>query len=97
MFHQVFDNAATLITDAFDWSADFAGVDGCVGVEFPLTLPPALAAKNVSLLDAYTGRLPSTPQGSCTRAMRRWQLHARATLLTHTLIAHTNCVANNES
>eukprot|EP01046_Picozoa_sp_COSAG06_P003404 COSAG06_NODE_133_length_22471_cov_57.507286_6_plen_222_part_00 len=52
---KVLDNAATLIKDAFDWSADFAGVDGCVGVEFPLTLPPALAAKNVSLLDAYTG------------------------------------------
>ena len=68
MSHQVFDNAATLITDAFDWSTDFAGVDGCVGVEFPLTLPPALAAKNVSLLDAYTGRVRTTPQGSCTRA-----------------------------
>lgn len=51
------DNAARLITDAFDWSTDFAGVDGCVGVEFPLTLPPALVAKNVSLLDAYTGRV----------------------------------------
>ena len=51
----VFNNAATLITDAFDWSTNFAGVDGCVGVEFPLALPPALIAKNVSLLEAYTG------------------------------------------
>ena len=57
------NNAKTLVKDAFDWSSNFAGVDGCVGVEFPLTLPPALIAKNVSLLDAYTGTFAycSTP------------------------------------
>ena len=87
MFHQVFDNAATLITDAFDWSADFAGVDGCVGVEFPLTLPPALAAKNVSLLDAYTGRSPSTPQGSCTRGHEA----LAAACARNSTYSHTNC------
>jgi hypothetical protein len=52
----VMNNAAALIRDAFDWSTDFAGVEGCIGVEFPLQMPAALQGNtNTSLLDVYTG------------------------------------------
>eukprot|EP00931_Biecheleriopsis_adriatica_P092982 TRINITY_DN66730_c0_g1_i1.p1 TRINITY_DN66730_c0_g1~~TRINITY_DN66730_c0_g1_i1.p1 ORF type:complete len:878 (-),score=119.34 TRINITY_DN66730_c0_g1_i1:50-2683(-) len=52
---KVFNNAAELIRDAFTWAADNALVDGCVGVEFPLQLPAALAANHTSLQAAYEG------------------------------------------
>ena len=51
----VLNSAMELFRDAFAWSADFAGVDGCVGVEFPLVMPTKLVAANTSLLDVYTG------------------------------------------
>ena len=49
------NNAKDLIHDAFHWSTEFAGVDGCVGVEVPLQLPSKLLATNASLLQVYTG------------------------------------------
>ena len=52
---RMMNNAQALIKDAFDWAESYAFVDGCVGVEFPLSLPAPAAKANVSLLDAYTG------------------------------------------
>ena len=36
----MFNNAGRLIADAFAWGSTMAGVEGAVGVEFPLQLPP---------------------------------------------------------
>ena len=46
---KVLNNAAELIRGAFSWAKDYAFVDGCVGVEFPLKTPPV--AGNISLLE----------------------------------------------
>ena len=46
---KVLNNAAELIRGAFGWAKDYAFVDGCVGVEFPLKTPPV--AGNISLLE----------------------------------------------
>ena len=51
----VFNNAADLIRNAFGWAKELAGVDAALGVEFPLQLPPALQAANVTLREAYEG------------------------------------------
>lgn len=51
----VLNNAAGLIRDAFDWAVDYAGVDGAVGIEFPLKMPAPLVANKTTLLEAYTG------------------------------------------
>ena len=47
------NNAKDLIKEAFGWGKEFAFVDGCVGVEFPLKLPKPAA--KATLLEAYTG------------------------------------------
>ena len=48
---KVLNNAAELIRGAFSWAKDYAFVDGCVGVEFPLKTPPV--AGNISLLEVH--------------------------------------------
>eukprot|EP00040_Diaphanoeca_grandis_P010907 m.55890 g.55890 ORF g.55890 m.55890 type:complete len:686 (-) comp22151_c0_seq1:41-2098(-) len=50
---QVFNNAAKLVRDAFAWGSTYAGVDGCVGIEIPLSLPPTIAG--AGLQEAYEG------------------------------------------
>ena len=39
----VLNAAGALLKGAFTWAASTAGVDGCLGIEFPLVLPPTLA------------------------------------------------------
>jgi hypothetical protein len=51
----VLNAASTLIRDAFAWATEYAGVQGAIGVEFPLQLPQRLVKRNVSLLAAYQG------------------------------------------
>ena len=48
---KVLNNAAELIRGAFGWAKDYAFVDGCVGVEFPLKTPPV--AGNISQLEVH--------------------------------------------
>lgn len=52
---KVFNNAADLLRGALDWGLNFGGVDGAIGIEFPLQMPQALIAANTSLQVVYEG------------------------------------------